>query len=73
MRLCRRKSHLSQVRASVCGAGSCHSAVGAPYEEVVRYQRRPSDKHRLIVLVGTSQQAAPPGEALLDSGALHWE
>uniref|UniRef100_A0A8C4PGD4 MAGUK p55 subfamily member 4 n=1 Tax=Equus asinus TaxID=9793 RepID=A0A8C4PGD4_EQUAS len=54
MRLCRRKSHLSQVRASVCGAGSCHSAVGAPYEEVVRYQRRPSDKHRLIVLVGPS-------------------
>nr|XP_008532287.1 PREDICTED: MAGUK p55 subfamily member 4 isoform X1 [Equus przewalskii] len=54
MRLCRRKSHLSQVRASVCGAGSCHGAVGAPYEEVVRYQRRPSDKHRLIVLVGPS-------------------
>lgn len=54
MRLCRRKSHRSQRRASVCGASG---AVGAPYEEVVRYQRRPSDKHRLIVLVGRSEQA----------------
>lgn len=53
MRLCRRKSHLSQRRAGACCAGSCCSAVGAPYEEVTRYQRRPSDKHRLIVLVGT--------------------
>ncbi|KAM5266032.1 MAGUK p55 subfamily member 4 [Hipposideros larvatus] len=54
MRLCRRKSHLSQLRASVDCASSCHNAVGAPYEEVVRYQRHPSDKHRLIVLVGPS-------------------
>nr|KAF6496490.1 membrane palmitoylated protein 4 [Rousettus aegyptiacus] len=54
MRLCRRKSHLSQRRAGACCAGSCCSAVGAPYEEVTRYQRRPSDKHRLIVLVGPS-------------------
>uniref|UniRef100_A0A8C5XF96 MAGUK p55 subfamily member 4 n=1 Tax=Microcebus murinus TaxID=30608 RepID=A0A8C5XF96_MICMU len=54
MRLCRRKSYLSRRRASVCCAGGCYSAVGAPYEEVVRYQRRPSDKHRLIVLVGPS-------------------
>uniref|UniRef100_A0A2K6G9I5 MAGUK p55 scaffold protein 4 n=1 Tax=Propithecus coquereli TaxID=379532 RepID=A0A2K6G9I5_PROCO len=54
MRLCRRKSYLSRLRASVCCAGGCYSAVGAPYEEVVRYQRRPSDKHRLIVLVGPS-------------------
>ncbi|XP_042522954.1 MAGUK p55 subfamily member 4 [Dipodomys merriami] len=54
MRLCRRKSHLRQLHASVCHAGSCCSAVGAPYEEVVRCQRHPSDKHRLIVLVGPS-------------------
>uniref|UniRef100_H0X3E0 MAGUK p55 scaffold protein 4 n=1 Tax=Otolemur garnettii TaxID=30611 RepID=H0X3E0_OTOGA len=54
MRLCRRKSHLGQQRASVCCTGSCYSAVGAPYEEVVRYQRRPADKHRLIVLMGPS-------------------
>ncbi|XP_077741017.1 MAGUK p55 subfamily member 4 [Canis aureus] len=55
MRLCRRKSHLGQLRAAeVCKAGGCLSALAAPYEEVVRYQRRPSDKHRLIVLVGPS-------------------
>uniref|UniRef100_A0A8C3X1C0 MAGUK p55 subfamily member 4 n=1 Tax=Catagonus wagneri TaxID=51154 RepID=A0A8C3X1C0_9CETA len=54
MRLCRRKSHLSQLRAKVSGASNCYGAVGAPYEEVVRYQRRPADKHRLIVLVGPS-------------------
>ncbi|XP_053453855.1 MAGUK p55 subfamily member 4 [Nycticebus coucang] len=54
MRLCRRRSHLSQLRASVCCTGGCYNAVGAPYEEVVRYQRRLSDKHRLIVLVGPS-------------------
>ncbi|XP_037009354.2 MAGUK p55 subfamily member 4 isoform X2 [Artibeus jamaicensis] len=55
MRLCRRKSHLSQLRASVCRTSSCSSStLGAPYEEVVRYQRRHSDNHRLIVLVGPS-------------------
>ncbi|XP_074220271.1 MAGUK p55 subfamily member 4 isoform X2 [Camelus bactrianus] len=54
MRLCRRKSHLSQLRAKVCGASGGLGAAGAPYEEVVRYQRRPEDKHRLIVLVGPS-------------------
>uniref|UniRef100_A0A8C9A274 MAGUK p55 subfamily member 4 n=1 Tax=Prolemur simus TaxID=1328070 RepID=A0A8C9A274_PROSS len=54
MRLCRRKSYLGRLRASVCCAGGCYSAVGAPYEEVVRYQRRPSDRHRLVVLVGPS-------------------
>ncbi|XP_037590758.1 MAGUK p55 subfamily member 4 isoform X2 [Cebus imitator] len=54
MRLCRRKSHLSPLHASVCCNGSCYSAVGAPYEEVVKYQRCPSDKYRLIVLVGPS-------------------
>ncbi|XP_064441903.1 MAGUK p55 subfamily member 4 [Mirounga angustirostris] len=50
MRLCRRKSHLGPLRARLGGS----SAPGAPYEEVVRYQRRPSDRHRLIVLVGPS-------------------
>ncbi|XP_077926156.1 MAGUK p55 subfamily member 4 [Halichoerus grypus] len=50
MRLCRRKCHLGQLRARLCGP----SAPGAPYEEVVRYQRRASDRHRLIVLVGPS-------------------
>ncbi|KAF6361831.1 membrane palmitoylated protein 4 [Rhinolophus ferrumequinum] len=54
MRLGRRKSHLSQLRASVGCASGCYNPVGAAYEEVVRYQRRPSDKHRLIVLVGPS-------------------
>uniref|UniRef100_A0A8W4FFG8 MAGUK p55 scaffold protein 4 n=1 Tax=Sus scrofa TaxID=9823 RepID=A0A8W4FFG8_PIG len=54
MRLCRRKSHLSQLRAKVSGASNCYGAVGAPYEEVVRYQRHPANKHRLIVLVGPS-------------------
>ncbi|KAI4575231.1 hypothetical protein MJT46_019466, partial [Ovis ammon polii x Ovis aries] len=54
MRLCRRRAHRSQLRAPGCGASSCAGAVGAPYEEVVRYQRRPTDKHRLIVLVGPS-------------------
>eukprot|EP00069_Balaena_mysticetus_P020795 bmy_02986T0 len=54
MRLCRRWSHLSQLRAKVCGASACSGAAGAPYEEVVRYQRRPADKHRLVVLVGPS-------------------
>uniref|UniRef100_A0A4X2KLS2 MAGUK p55 scaffold protein 4 n=1 Tax=Vombatus ursinus TaxID=29139 RepID=A0A4X2KLS2_VOMUR len=50
MRLCRRKSHTSQLPAYT----HCYNALGAPYEEVVRYQRHPSDKHRLIVLVGPS-------------------
>ncbi|CAI9165000.1 unnamed protein product [Rangifer tarandus platyrhynchus] len=54
MRLCRRRAHRSQLRAQGCGASSCAGAVGAPYEEVVRYQRRPGDRHRLIVLVGPS-------------------
>ncbi|KAG8521031.1 MAGUK p55 subfamily member 4 [Galemys pyrenaicus] len=49
MRLSRRRCHLGQLRASA----RC-SVVGAPYEEVVKYQRCPSDKPRLIVLVGPS-------------------
>ncbi|NXR17918.1 MPP4 protein, partial [Cinclus mexicanus] len=47
MRLCRRKARLKQ---QSCCSGSC--ALAAPYEEVVRYQRHPADRHRLIVLVG---------------------
>ncbi|XP_062354212.1 MAGUK p55 subfamily member 4 [Cinclus cinclus] len=47
MRLCRRKARLKQ---QSCCPGSC--ALAAPYEEVVRYQRHPADRHRLIVLVG---------------------
>uniref|UniRef100_A0A8C0VNG1 MAGUK p55 scaffold protein 4 n=1 Tax=Cyanistes caeruleus TaxID=156563 RepID=A0A8C0VNG1_CYACU len=31
---------------------SCYSSLAAPYEEVVRYQRHPTDRHRLIILVG---------------------
>ncbi|XP_037377778.1 MAGUK p55 subfamily member 4 [Talpa occidentalis] len=54
MRLCRRRCHLGQLHASACCASSRCSAVGAPYEEVVKYQRHPSDKPRLIVLVGPS-------------------
>ncbi|XP_016064294.1 PREDICTED: MAGUK p55 subfamily member 4 [Miniopterus natalensis] len=53
MRLCRRRSHLGRLLPACCASGCC-SAAGAPYEEVVRYQRRPSDRHRLIVLVGPS-------------------
>ncbi|CAO2615872.1 MAGUK p55 subfamily member 4 [Lemmus lemmus] len=54
MRLCRRKSHFSRLHASTGCSCSCYGAVGAPYEEVTRYQRQPADKHRLIVLVGPS-------------------
>ncbi|ELK35868.1 MAGUK p55 subfamily member 4 [Myotis davidii] len=51
MRLCRRRSLLP----TLCCPSSCPSAAGAPYEEVVRHQRCPSDKHRLIVLVDTTR------------------
>ncbi|KAL1770716.1 MAGUK p55 subfamily member 4 [Sigmodon hispidus] len=54
MRLCRRKSHFSQLHASMGCSCSCYGAGIAPYEEVARYQRQPADKHRLIVLVGPS-------------------
>ncbi|XP_049629210.1 MAGUK p55 subfamily member 4 [Suncus etruscus] len=46
-----RRSRLKSNRyAQAC---SCHAGF-VPYETVVRYQRCPSDKHRLIVLVGPS-------------------
>ncbi|XP_053327258.1 MAGUK p55 subfamily member 4 [Spea bombifrons] len=54
MRLCRRKSHSNQVSCYSRCSGSCYHSVAAPYEEVVRYQRRRSDRHRLIVLLGPS-------------------
>ncbi|XP_075464740.1 MAGUK p55 subfamily member 4 isoform X3 [Ascaphus truei] len=54
MRLCRRKSHSSQLSCYSCCPSNCCHTLATPYEEVVRYQRRPSDRHRLIVLVGPS-------------------
>uniref|UniRef100_A0A8C3P248 MAGUK p55 scaffold protein 4 n=1 Tax=Chrysemys picta bellii TaxID=8478 RepID=A0A8C3P248_CHRPI len=55
MRLCRRKSQNSQQPCYARCPSSCYSAAAAaPYEEVVRYQRHPTDRNRLIVLVGPS-------------------
>ncbi|XP_069471591.1 MAGUK p55 subfamily member 4 isoform X3 [Ambystoma mexicanum] len=53
-RLCRRKSHSTQTFCYSRCPSSCYSSGAAPYEEVVRYQRRPTDRNRLIVLVGPS-------------------
>ncbi|KAM3917431.1 MAGUK p55 subfamily member 4 [Leptodactylus fuscus] len=54
MRLCRRKSHSTQYSCYSRCPSSCYHTLAAPYEEVVRYQRRPCDRHRLIVLIGPS-------------------
>ncbi|XP_071977323.1 MAGUK p55 subfamily member 4 isoform X2 [Engystomops pustulosus] len=54
MRLCRRKSHSTQFSCYSRCPSSCYHTLAAPYEEVVRYQRRPCDRHRLIVLIGPS-------------------
>ncbi|XP_072902812.1 MAGUK p55 subfamily member 4-like isoform X2 [Hemitrygon akajei] len=54
MRLCRRKSKNSQLQCSACSPSNCYTSTVSPYEEVVRYQRGPTDKHRLIILVGPS-------------------
>uniref|UniRef100_A0A452IRP4 Uncharacterized protein n=1 Tax=Gopherus agassizii TaxID=38772 RepID=A0A452IRP4_9SAUR len=54
MRLCRRKSQNSQQPCYARCPSSCYSTAAAPYEEVVRYQRHPTDRNRLIVLVGPS-------------------
>ncbi|XP_073407530.1 MAGUK p55 subfamily member 4 [Dendrobates tinctorius] len=54
MRLCRRKSHNIQFSCYSRCPSSCYHTLAAPYEEVVRYQRRPCDRHRLIVLMGPS-------------------
>ncbi|XP_065526135.1 MAGUK p55 subfamily member 4 isoform X1 [Lathamus discolor] len=52
MRLCRRKSRTNQQSCYTRCPSSCYSALAAPYEEVVRYQRHPADRNRLIILVG---------------------
>ncbi|KAL8183672.1 UNVERIFIED_CONTAM: MAGUK p55 subfamily member 4 [Gekko kuhli] len=55
MRLCRRKSRNSHLPCYARCPSACYSAVAAPYEEVVRYQRQPGDRNRLIVLVDTTR------------------
>ncbi|XP_009867311.1 PREDICTED: MAGUK p55 subfamily member 4 [Apaloderma vittatum] len=52
MRLCRRKSRAHQQSCYARCPSSCYSTLAAPYEEVVRYQRHPTDRNRLIILVG---------------------
>uniref|UniRef100_A0A8B9ZAX4 Membrane palmitoylated protein 4 n=1 Tax=Buteo japonicus TaxID=224669 RepID=A0A8B9ZAX4_9AVES len=52
MRLCRRKSRTNQQSCYARCPSSCYSTLAAPYEEVVRYQRHPADRNRLIILVG---------------------
>ncbi|NWH28723.1 MPP4 protein, partial [Grus americana] len=52
MRLCRRKSRTNQQSCYARCPSSCYSTLAAPYEEVVRYQRHPADRSRLIILVG---------------------
>uniref|UniRef100_A0A8C7PXM2 MAGUK p55 scaffold protein 4 n=1 Tax=Oncorhynchus mykiss TaxID=8022 RepID=A0A8C7PXM2_ONCMY len=57
LRLCRRQSLSTGSSQQSCYtrcSGSCYSALNNPYEEVVRYQCNPQDKHRLITLVGPS-------------------
>uniref|UniRef100_A0A670IF22 MAGUK p55 scaffold protein 4 n=1 Tax=Podarcis muralis TaxID=64176 RepID=A0A670IF22_PODMU len=54
MRLCRRKCRNSHLPCYTRCPSGCYSAAAAPYEEVVRYQRHPGDRNRLIVLVGPS-------------------
>ncbi|XP_007429572.2 MAGUK p55 subfamily member 4 [Python bivittatus] len=54
MRLCRRKSNNSHLACYTHCLNCYYSAVAAPYEEVVRYQRDPGDPNRLIVLIGPS-------------------
>uniref|UniRef100_A0A8C5PMY5 MAGUK p55 scaffold protein 4 n=1 Tax=Leptobrachium leishanense TaxID=445787 RepID=A0A8C5PMY5_9ANUR len=54
MRLCRRKSHSNQLSCYSRCPSTCYHSMAAPYEEVVRYQRRLCDRHRLIVLIGPS-------------------
>ncbi|NXG04272.1 MPP4 protein, partial [Sakesphorus luctuosus] len=52
LRLCRRRARLARQPCHGRCPGSCCAALAAPYEEVVRYQRHPTDRHRLIILVG---------------------
>uniref|UniRef100_A0A8C6JPV9 Uncharacterized protein n=1 Tax=Melopsittacus undulatus TaxID=13146 RepID=A0A8C6JPV9_MELUD len=46
------KSRTNQQSCYTRCPSSCYSALAAPYEEVVRYQRHPADRNRLIILVG---------------------
>ncbi|GAB0191689.1 MAGUK p55 subfamily member 4 [Grus japonensis] len=55
MRLCRRKSRTNQQSCYARCPSSCYSTLAAPYEEVVRYQRHPADRSRLIILVDTTR------------------
>ncbi|KAF7243687.1 MAGUK p55 subfamily member 4 [Varanus komodoensis] len=68
MRLCRRKTHNSHLPCYARCPSGCYSAVAAPYEEVVRYQRLPGDRNRLIVLGGLLFTALPQGEKYLELG-----
>uniref|UniRef100_A0A8C7JU58 MAGUK p55 scaffold protein 4 n=1 Tax=Oncorhynchus kisutch TaxID=8019 RepID=A0A8C7JU58_ONCKI len=52
-RLWRRMTHRKR-RQSCYSCSPNTSALSSPYEEVVSYQRRPDDPHRLIILVGPS-------------------
>uniref|UniRef100_A0A670Y2F8 MAGUK p55 scaffold protein 4 n=1 Tax=Pseudonaja textilis TaxID=8673 RepID=A0A670Y2F8_PSETE len=53
---------LSCLKSTICEHLACHThclnscycAAAVPYEEVVRYQRQPGDRNRLIVLIGPS-------------------
>ncbi|XP_038839191.1 MAGUK p55 subfamily member 4-like, partial [Salvelinus namaycush] len=51
-RLWRRMTH--RKRRQSCSRSPNTPALSSPYEEVVSYQRRPDDPHRLIILVGPS-------------------
>ncbi|XP_070296971.1 MAGUK p55 subfamily member 4-like [Salvelinus sp. IW2-2015] len=51
-RLWRRMTHRKRRQSCSCSPNT--SALSSPYEEVVSYQRRPDDPHRLIILVGPS-------------------
>ncbi|XP_045071440.1 MAGUK p55 subfamily member 4-like, partial [Coregonus clupeaformis] len=57
LRLCRRQSLSTGSSQQSCYtrcSSNCYSALNNPYEEVVRYQCNPQDKHRLVALVGPS-------------------
>uniref|UniRef100_A0A670XV05 MAGUK p55 scaffold protein 4 n=1 Tax=Pseudonaja textilis TaxID=8673 RepID=A0A670XV05_PSETE len=54
MRLCRRKCNYRHLACHTHCLNSCYCAAAVPYEEVVRYQRQPGDRNRLIVLIGPS-------------------
>uniref|UniRef100_A0A8C8FF56 Membrane protein, palmitoylated 4-like n=1 Tax=Oncorhynchus tshawytscha TaxID=74940 RepID=A0A8C8FF56_ONCTS len=54
LRLCRRQSLSTGSSQQSFYTRSGYNALNNPYEEVVRYQRNPQDKHRLVALVGPS-------------------